>query len=184
MSAKIFGNRLKQARKAIGLSLRNLANLVGLSHTAIQKYEKGETFPSSDNLIKLAEAIQIPVEHLFRPETDKIGKINFRKKSSLRVKARHKIEYQIKDKLERRLELENYYPSPIVKIFDTQKLPHFKIINDRDIEDVAIKLRTQWKLGLAPIHDLIDVFENNGIRVIEVDTNDTASMSAKVGWIF
>ncbi|NGX43159.1 MAG: hypothetical protein K940chlam7_01450, partial [Chlamydiae bacterium] len=43
MSAKIFGNRLKQARKAIGLSLRNLANLVGLSHTAIQKYEKGET---------------------------------------------------------------------------------------------------------------------------------------------
>lgn len=174
MSSKVFGKRLKQARKAIGLSLRALSDMVGLSHTAIQKYEKGELFPSSDNLIKLAAAIQIPIEHLFRPETVKIGKINFRKKASLRVKSQQEIEYQIKDKLERRLELENCYPSPIVKKFDSQKLPELKINKYSDIEDVAIKLRTQWKLGHAPIHDLIDVFENNGIRVIEVETNDSA----------
>lgn len=174
MSSKIFGNRLKQARKAIGLSLRALSGKVGLSHTAIQKYEKGELFPSSDSLIKLANAIQIPIEHLFRPETVKIGKFKFRKKSSLRVKSQQEIEYQIKDKLERRLELENCYPSSIVKKFDSQKLPDFKVNTYSDIEDAANKLRAHWKLGHAPIHDLIDVFENNGIRVIEVDTSDTA----------
>lgn len=174
MSAKQFGKRLKQAREAIGLSLRALSERIGLSHTAIQKYEKGESFPSSDNLVKLATAIRVPVEHLFRPETVKVGKIKFRKKSTLRVKSQRKIEYQIKDKLERRLELENCYPSPIFKVFDAQKLPDFKINSLSDFEEAAIKLRNHWKLGLAPIHDLIDVFENNGIRVIEVDTNDPA----------
>lgn len=174
MSAKIFGNRLMQARKAIGLSLRDLADLVGLSHTAIQKYEKGELFPSSDCLIKLAKAVQIPIEHLFRPEIVEIGPLNFRKKSSLLVKSLKGIEYQIKDKLERRLELENCYPSQKNNVFNAQKIPEFTINNDRDIEDVALKLRTHWKLGLAPIHDLVDVFENNGIRVIEVETSDNA----------
>lgn len=81
MSAKQFGKRLKQAREAIGLSLRALSERIELSHTAIQKYEKGESFPSSDNLVKLAAAIQVPVERLFRPETVKIGEIKFRKKS-------------------------------------------------------------------------------------------------------
>lgn len=174
MSANIFGNRLEQARKAAGLSLRALGDIVGLSQTAIQKFEKGQLFPSSDCLIKLAEATHIPIEHLFRPETIQLGKINFRKKSNLRVKSLKEIEYQIKDKLERRLELENCYPSPPVAIFDYQKISDFKITSEVDIETAAIKLRNEWKLGLAPIHDLIDVFENNGIRVIEVDTDDDA----------
>lgn len=172
MSAKVFGNRLKQARKAAGLSLRTLASQIGLSHAAIQKYENGEVFPSSDCLIKLAAAINVPIEHLFRPETVELGPISFRKKTSLLVKARQKIEYQIRDRLERRLELENCYPSVPIKIFDVQQIPSFNVTTDSDVEEVALKVRTHWKLGLAPIHDLIDVLENNGIRVIEVDSDD------------
>jgi len=172
MAAKIFGNRLKQARRAAGLSLRDLAGLVGLSHAAIQKYEKGVVFPSSDCLIKLAKAIHVPIEHLFRPETVELGSLRFRKKSTLLVKAIRKIEYQIRDRLERRLELENCYPSPQIKIFDVQQVPSFEINTDADVEGVAVEVRTQWNLGLAPIHDLVDVLENNGIRVIEVDTDE------------
>ncbi len=51
-----LGIRLQQARKAAGLSLRALAELVRLSHAAIKKYEDGIVYPSSDVLIKLAKA--------------------------------------------------------------------------------------------------------------------------------
>jgi transcriptional regulator with XRE-family HTH domain len=49
--------RLQQARKAAGLSLRALADLIPLSHAAIKKYEDGLVYPSSDMLLKLARAL-------------------------------------------------------------------------------------------------------------------------------
>ena len=36
-----LGKRLERARKASGIGLRKLADLVGLSHMAISKFEKG-----------------------------------------------------------------------------------------------------------------------------------------------
>jgi Zn-dependent peptidase ImmA (M78 family)/DNA-binding XRE family transcriptional regulator len=174
MATNIFGNRLRQARKAAGLSLRALAHLVGLSHNAIQKYEKGEVFPSSEYLIKIAKAIHIPIEHLFRSQTVELGPLKFRKRAGLLVKARRKIEYQIRDKLERRLELENCYPKSPIKIFDSSWFPSIEVNNYEDIEKVVVKIRNKWKLGLAPIHNFIDVLENNGIRVIEVETDENS----------
>lgn len=73
MLSKIFGSRLKEARKANGLSLDSLSDRVDLSVCAIKKYEEGE-FPSSDILIKLCKELKIPVECLFRPEIIKIKK--------------------------------------------------------------------------------------------------------------
>lgn len=84
MVNNVFGTRLKQARKASGLSLRALAEMVGLSGPAIQKYEKGTVFPSSDILIKLARAIEVPVEYLFRPQIIELGPLKFRKKMLVR----------------------------------------------------------------------------------------------------
>ncbi len=104
--------------------------------------------------------MHIPIEHLFRPQTVEIGTLKFRKKSSLAEKAKKKIEYQIRDKLERRLELENCYPKPPIKNFEHSQTPSFQIITYQDVEGFVIKVRNKWKLGLAPIHDLIDVLEN------------------------
>ena len=64
----LFGERLKKAREALGLSLRAVANMVGLSHTSISRYEKGKRFPSSKNLIKLCDKLLLPMEYLFRLE--------------------------------------------------------------------------------------------------------------------
>src|ERR1700722_17325933 len=115
MIENIFGLRLKQARLAAGLSLRALAEKVDVSPPAIQKYEQGKIVPSSDVLIKLAHALGISVEHLFRPQNITLGEFKFRKKASLGVKSFKAIEYNIRDQLERRLELENCYPVPPLK---------------------------------------------------------------------
>ena len=72
MISNIFGKRVKESRKVIGLSLRNLSSKSEISLKEIKSYEKGELFPSSENLIKLAAALKIPIERLFRPETVKM----------------------------------------------------------------------------------------------------------------
>jgi Zn-dependent peptidase ImmA (M78 family)/transcriptional regulator with XRE-family HTH domain len=167
-----LGVRLQQARKAAGLSLRAFADLVNLSHAAIKKYEDGDVYPSSDMLIKLAKALKVRVDFFFRPIKISLENIKFRKRTRLSGKAEESIKFEVISQIERRLELENLYPSSPVPIF---KLPANlpKEINSLDeIESVAENLRNHWKLGLAPIHDLIDAFESQGIRVFIIDIDE------------
>lgn len=87
-------------------------------------------------------------------------------------KAEEAIKFAVISQIERRLELENLYPSSPALIFKfPTDLPQ-KINSLEEIETVANSLRNHWKLGLAPIHDLIDAFESQGIRVFIVDIDD------------
>jgi Zn-dependent peptidase ImmA (M78 family)/DNA-binding XRE family transcriptional regulator len=164
--------RLKQARKAAGLSLRALADLVNLSHAAIKKYEDGDVYPSSDMLIKLAKALKVRVDFFFRPIKVSLENVKFRKRKKLNGKAEEAIKFEVINQIERRLELENLYPISPIPMFELP--PDFpqKINGLEEIESIAEELRSHWKLGLAPIHDLIDAFENHGIRVFIVDTDE------------
>jgi transcriptional regulator with XRE-family HTH domain len=59
--------RIKLARKANGLSLRQLAEKVGVSGNMIAKYEKN-SMPNSDILIKLSQALKVSL-HYFLDDT-------------------------------------------------------------------------------------------------------------------
>jgi Zn-dependent peptidase ImmA (M78 family)/transcriptional regulator with XRE-family HTH domain len=167
-----LGIRLQQARKAAGLSLRAFADLVNLSHAAIKKYEDGDVYPSSDMLIKLAKALKVRVDFFFRPIKVSLENIKFRKRKKLNGKAEEAIKFEVISQIERRLELENLYPSSPVPIFELPADLPQKINNLEEIEVVAENLRESWKLGLAPIHDLIDAFEAQGIRVFIIDIDE------------
>lgn len=54
-----IGRRLRQARIAKGLTLKDMAASVGLSHQAIQKYENGESRLSLSTLAQLRQHIGI-----------------------------------------------------------------------------------------------------------------------------
>ena len=49
-----FETRLYELRKKAGLSQEELANLVGVSRQAVQKWEAGSSRPDLDNLTALA----------------------------------------------------------------------------------------------------------------------------------
>lgn len=172
LTMNTLGVRLQQARKAAGLSLRGFADLVNLSHTAIKKYEDGEVYPSSDMLIKLAKALRVRVDFFFRPIKVTLENVKFRKRKKINEKSEEAIKFNVINQIERRFELENLYPSSPVHIFELPADFPVKINSLDEIELVAEKLRESWRLGLAPIHDIIDAFETQGIRVFIIDTDE------------
>ncbi len=162
----MLGNKIQRARKALGLSLRDLGEQIALSHAAIKKYEDNDVTPSSDILIKLAKALHVKVEYFFRPERFTLEKIQYRKHADMPKRQLEEIEAKMLDQIERRVELESLFPSPPIQSFS---LNHKKIDNYNDIEAVADEIRKQWDLGLEPLPDLIDIFEERGIKVFEMD---------------
>lgn len=167
-----LGIRLQQARKAAGLSLRALADPLGLSHAAIKKYEDGDVYPSSDILIKLAKALNVRVDFFFRPIKVSLENVKFRKRKKLSGKSEEAIKFEVIGQIERRLELENLYPESPMQRFEVPADIPQEMNSLQEVELAAEKLREHWKLGLAPIHDLIDALENQGIRVFVTDTDE------------
>ena len=167
----MIGQRLYRARKAAGLSLRDLGARVGLTHAAIKKYEDEQATPPSTTLLKLARALNVRTEYFFRPETVTLDRIEYRKRSTLPKKRIETIEHEVIDQIERRIELENLFPSPpIVPFTPVRELPEL-VSNLAQIEDAAEAVRKAWDLGYNPIPDLIDVLETHGIRVFMIDAN-------------
>jgi len=56
--------RLKETRKACGLSQKEVASFVGVSHDSISSYERGFREPPLDVLIKLAHLYKTSVDYL------------------------------------------------------------------------------------------------------------------------
>lgn len=167
----MFSTRLHRARKAAGLSLRDLGERVGVSHAAIKKYEDGTAMPSSDILINLARTLNVRSEYFFRPESVSLEGIEYRKRSSLPKKRLDAITHEVIDLIERRIELENLFPQPPIKIFSAvTDLPH-QIDSFDQVEEVSESVRISWELGFDPIPDLIDVLETHGIRVFMIDAD-------------
>lgn len=62
------GGRLRELRQGIGVSMRALARMSGLSANALSMIERGRTSPSVSTLYKLATAIGVPITAFFREE--------------------------------------------------------------------------------------------------------------------
>ena len=59
-----FGAQLKELRKALGITQKQLAKELGASERGIQQYELGERKPTYDMLIALADYFDVPVDYL------------------------------------------------------------------------------------------------------------------------
>lgn len=156
-----IGQRIKQARKANNLSLRKLAERAEISAMAISKYERDLDTPSSGVLLRLAQALGVSIDFLFRPQTVSVRLQAYRKHAALGVKELEAIQMRIQEWLERYLEVESFFPDEGRSV----TLPAHSIQSIDQVENVAIKLRENWNLGLDPIENLTQLLEDQGIKV-------------------
>jgi len=59
-----LGNRIKKAHKQKGLTQEQLAEVIGVSRSAISKWESGDMEPTIDNLAGLARVLNVSADHL------------------------------------------------------------------------------------------------------------------------
>lgn len=170
MKAQI-GNRIKSARLLARLSLRELSDaLEGIvSHNAISKYEKGEMIPDSKILIALSRVLNVSTDFFFRNDNVDISHIEFRKKNNLKAKDIKAIKENVKDSIERYIELESFlnlhnaFQNPVKDIV---------IRGLDDVEDAVKKLLHQWDLGINALPNVIEMLEDQDIKVVEISTDE------------
>lgn len=161
-----IGPRIKLARAKAQMSLRKLADKVGVTPMAISKFERGEAAPRQSTLLHLARALSVNPEYFFREIRVETLAPAYRKQSKLGQKAQEGIEATIIDAVERYLAVEQIFPEDLGT---AHNLPRFQIGNVDDAEGVADELRKLWDLGLGPIEDLSGRLEDHGIKVISLD---------------
>ncbi len=61
-----FGEKLRVLRKRRGLTVRQLAAMLGVTHSHIVGIEKGKHNPSVDMVIKVADVFDISIDRLLR----------------------------------------------------------------------------------------------------------------------
>lgn len=168
---EIVSQKIKNARVLKGFSQQELANKVGISKQMISKYEKGESFPTSTVLLKFKNQLNVSMNYFFKPNKIELGVINFRKKSSFSQKKQDSLEQLIKLKLENYLEIEDLLQ---IDYSFKNSIANEKVNSLEEIENIIITLRNDWEIGLDPIHNIIQLLEDNEIKVIELkDVEDT-----------
>ncbi len=164
-----IGNNLKRARLIKNLSLREVAQRLNVSPTAVSKYENGIIIPDSKRLIEFANLYEVKVRTLLQSkELPKMNFNSFRKKKRLIGKRLEILKSIILNKVRDYLEVLNlnqYIPIKLVK---------FKCNSVEDAEAIARKYREIINFSvIQPISNLISVLENLGIMIIQIaDVNN------------
>lgn len=166
---ELFSQKLLSARILNAFSQQELADRSDVSKQMISKYENGLSMPSSEVLINLAKALQVKVDYFFTPQTIELGELNFRKKSKLTTKRLKAIKEEVKNRVSNYLEIEN------ILQFETEfkdPIQKRKLFSMEDMEDLVFTIRMEWNIGIDPIHNIIQLLEDQGIKVIEIEEEE------------
>ncbi len=151
-----------------GFSMDELCGAMGnlVSKQAISKYEKGKMLPNSTVLIQLANVLKVSVDYFFRPFQIQLEGIEFRKKTKLPQKGVAQIKEVVRDMVERYLEIESILNinSDFIPI-----LGNTIVRNGEDVKSLAERLRNVWKVGEDPVVNIVELLEENKVKVIEIE---------------
>lgn len=161
-------NRIKDLRIARGLSLQGLADVIGnaVTRQALWKYEKGADQPSPSIVVKIAEALGVKALELFSAPAFTVEGLQFRVQAGFKKKERARLTALLVRVLERRIWLQQ-------KTGAVQKSPPpvaaFVVSTAAEAEATATSLRGFWGLGDAPIQNVVQLLESQGVFVVELE---------------
>lgn len=165
--------RLFSARKAMGWSLRAASERlqayhIHLSHTAISKYEKGTVRPTGEVLSAFAAAYDRPINWLLG-QGPCLKNVKYRNlKSKVTVRDRQVFEGSSHKVLEGYGLIESYMGDFLGIDESLRDL----IADCSGPIDAAQKLRSSQNLSASdPVPSMIDLLEQLGVRVVELDSD-------------
>lgn len=157
--------RLKKARQYRGWTVEELADRIGITKQAISQYETGKIIPPIDKILLFSQILNFPYKYFLQKDSNdlKIGTTYFR--SLQRTHKKHRVEQIVRmEHISRLYSMIAHYV----------KFPSLDLPNDYHFdnpEQAAHILREYWKLGNAPIDNLISIVEMHGIVVTTFPTS-------------
>ena len=165
-------NKVKMVRLLRCLSMDQLvARMVEhpVSKMTISKIERGLILPSEHILSAIARACMVPVEYFYKKDME-IGALEFRFKDGTPDRKRREIEAQVISAVQDYMELNSNIPD---QICFKSPLKGTTVSIYPDLEFAAEALRKKWSIGLQPIFSVYELLRDYGIRILEVDIDDT-----------
>ena len=178
----MIGHRLKLARAAAGLSLRDLSDEIGnrVTAQAIGKYERNEAMPGSGVIIALADALGVSVDYLLGDQELILEGVEFRKKKITSKREEAQVEAKILHMLERYLIVEELLALPSVDWDKPHEAPYPVVGDPSEADRAARSMRNHWGLGIDPIPNLVELLEERGVKVLAVPLTNIDGLTARV----
>jgi Zn-dependent peptidase ImmA (M78 family)/transcriptional regulator with XRE-family HTH domain len=168
--AAFDGKRLKEARLARGLFKNALADMIGVSGTAITRYEECVDKPQHDRLVAIAQKLNFPFEFFLRPTwPESLAPVFWRSRTAETKYARAMTEQRMFWLCEIFSFLEREVNFPSVNLPEVDLPDDFRAITPDLIERAADDLRYSWRLNDYPIPDVTLALENAGIPVVNIE---------------
>lgn len=167
--AKVVPVRIREARKARRLRVKELAAKVEVSHAAISGYESGNISPNPEVLIRLANTLNVPLRFFLLPSesfSPSAEAVFFRSFKSATKLAREACEVETQWTHNIHKYLVAMVNLPEVNLPNIAEADSQNILEDQDIETIAQKTRRVWGLGDGPLSNVIALLERNGITVV------------------
>ena len=165
----IVAYRIKNARLLKGYSQQQLADAMNITKQMISKYEKGIAIPSSRKLIALSKIFNVKVDYFFNSYKLEIENVDFRKKVKFTKIKQNALRAQIKIKLENYLWLEDTLS---IDYSFQNPIKDLRVNSIEDVEKAVLQLREHWNIGTDPLHNCIQLLEDQEIKVIDLDNVD------------
>lgn len=152
-------SRLTAARECRGLTMKSLADQIGVTSRTIMNYESGQRQPAS--VEDVANAVHFPVDFFYGDDLDKIPEraITFRASRSLTA--------GIRDMTIGRSKLASRLVSTAIRKqfrLPDLDLPTFPELRG-DPETAARLVRNHWGLGQSPAPNMVHLLEAKGIEI-------------------
>lgn len=164
------GDRLAEARRARGMFKKTLGDLIGVSGTAITRYEAGEDKPQRERLSAIAQHLGFPESFFLRCAwSENFEPVFWRSRAAESKLAREMTEQRMKWMCEIFHFLEQEVNFPHVNLPDVSVPDDFKLIAPDIIERISDQVRDAWKLGRRPIPDVLLALENAGVPVVNLE---------------
>lgn len=180
--ARFSPAKLTFARQLRSIRKKNLGESIGRTAAAISQYESGKAVPSMDAMYAIMRVLNFPAS-FFCEESGTLPNVplegvHFR--SNLNVP---KIVRQAACNYGRLVDMIYEWLEGMGIVFPEVSIPKLDSpVLESGMEEQALALRHKLGLGLGPIHDMADLLEGLGVRLIFLPPGST-SLDAFATWI-
>jgi transcriptional regulator with XRE-family HTH domain len=180
---QILGRRLTNARKAAGVTQDEAAKILGVARSTLVNIEQGTRLPKADELFRLAERYGAALHTLLRKEPPPEPlQVQFRAAPRIGANLDSKVEQRVEELqqlCDDYFELERLcnrtVPATNAPIYSVEGIPVA-----RAGEDIAQTERNRLGLGDAPLLNVLEVVENEGVTVFQMKLPSNSKIEYEV----